>query len=442
MSQIEVRFGGKLPGGVSASLEVPLEVLSADFERIAMGGLPMSGQPVQLDVPIGGPVVVRALLPSGEFVSATVAVPTGEAGERSATVLRLERTGGPSSRAPRRTTLRSGQPASGASGLRSLWMGGPLLEDEAQLSEAAITGVYRPGKPLQTGADLQWRYETATTVILEPAPQETTDESLFDSYRLRRAGANGEEPDDSTEEIEPLLLKVDGHPAAGAREAGAAALSWAVSVPPGSPLDISLVRAAGPDRLFELQLSGGDPRGEALLGYLRQGAFRHAAAIGEPLVQEVEVGLRNGVPDPNVAVAVGYYLLQTGRLSEAGWTEDLADAFDSISDGAVFHAWAVLGRPTPDLKELARRLRQAVRRGLPIYTTGLRRLYDALSWMVDQGGELGEELSDDLAITRGAATRADWEALFTTIRLDRASALLLEGEPLGLPPPVPGAPLQ
>jgi hypothetical protein len=82
-----------------------------------------------------------------------------------------------------------------------------------------------------------------------------------------------------------------------------------------------------------------------------------------------------------VAAAIGGYCrLRAARFEELhNWTKNLDESFDWLPDGAVIHAWHRLQGESPDLRSARARLLEAERRGLPLFTSGLRLLFDGLS---------------------------------------------------------------
>jgi hypothetical protein len=120
--------------------------------------------------------------------------------------------------------------------------------------------------------------------------------------------------------------------------------------------------------------------GEALLGYLSSGATHLAAVVGDELANRAaETHLEAKLGDPTAAAIGAYYLLRVGDLARLhDWANNLANWIPWLPDGAVIHAWQLLRQPQPDATQARQRLLQAVERGLPIYTEGLRLLYDGL----------------------------------------------------------------
>jgi hypothetical protein len=134
-----------------------------------------------------------------------------------------------------------------------------------------------------------------------------------------------------------------------------------------------------------LLVKAGQAAAQMLLGFLAGGDFGAARQVGEAVMDHAENFLKDKEEDPSSAAIGGYYLLKAGELERLhDWTRNLADWFPWMADGAVIHAWHLLRRPKPDIERARQRLLEAVRRGLPLFTEGLRLLYDGLDFFASQ----------------------------------------------------------
>jgi hypothetical protein len=103
------------------------------------------------------------------------------------------------------------------------------------------------------------------------------------------------------------------------------------------------------------------------------------------------------------------------------WANNLDYWFEWMADGPIIHAWQIIaevrGRPDSDkgrLRDARERLLEAVKRGIPIYTEGLRLLRDGLL-LFDRAAEGGDEEVASALRTIGAYTAvADWSATTTS----------------------------
>jgi hypothetical protein len=166
------------------------------------------------------------------------------------------------------------------------------------------------------------------------------------------------------------------------------------------------------DRI-ETIISGQDRRAETLLGYLASGAIKQARQVAEASLAESL--LYGKFQDPTAAAVGGYYLLRIGDIGRLhNWASNLADWFDWLPDGPIIHAWQMLYEPEPDMQAARARLLQAVDRGVPFYTDGLRLLFDGLTMLAANQDEPDPLLDEALGRVRRYAMAAVWSATTTT----------------------------
>lgn len=129
--------------------------------------------------------------------------------------------------------------------------------------------------------------------------------------------------------------------------------------------------------LYSVRLESTQPAADTVLTYLRRGDFTAAAAM-EKWVDESEDLLRRKMSDPYAAVVAAYLLLRLGRTDVMrDWTRNLAQAFPFLPDGCVL--WASQMMKDTDMDgDIREQLLEAMARGLPVYSEGLRLLIDAL----------------------------------------------------------------
>lgn len=133
-----------------------------------------------------------------------------------------------------------------------------------------------------------------------------------------------------------------------------------------------------------------------------------------------------------LAASAGAYVLVDQWLRQRGtdpraaawleWIDNLARWFPWLPDGEILRGWiALAGRAGKPLVETARgAFVEAERRGIPVYTAGVRRLADGLVRIANQDKAEGREdraVIDALERTRRVAWSTDPRFPFTTIRL-------------------------
>ncbi len=190
------------------------------------------------------------------------------------------------------------------------------------------------------------------------------------------------------------------------------------AIPPSRHARILLVRAdTDPmtDANVRALVDADRPSAEALLGYLEQGAVKAARRIAPDVINQAISLLGGKREDPLSAVIAGYFLLRASRLERQSWMENLANWFTTLPDGAIIYGASLLrGEDAlPEWREKARHyLLEAVKRGIPAYTIGLRLLFDSLR-QVAMYFEQDDTLRTALAKVRAVAAYTDWETTTT-----------------------------
>jgi hypothetical protein len=442
VSRIQVEFEGVLvPSSLNTSgygyrnVRIPVEVLSADLVQVAEGDISLAGEAgPPILVPGPGAYQVRVTLPSGELISRTVVVPDVVVGEPEPIVkvrllLRdrsaaewlgwawpLER----HSRRLRNRPLEDSAPPEQRTSRSDLFLGGEDAGQEAAQDLSIIAdGLFVRARLQETpGGSGALVYQPDMHSTLNEIPVGEIDVRTSATFRVTQPAVGS--GDSSTRQ--PVLLRFLTPNPADATDRGV----WGVILPPQAETDLLFLRTDAREAPVRVKVRGEDPRMDVLLAYLKQGAMRQALAVGDAFISQADQMLRGKMQDPVGAVVAGYFLLQTGRLERAGWMQILAERFSGIPDGAVIYAWALLMGAEPDVPRAANYLRTAAERGIPLFTIGLRRLYDGLTYVRELDPHYNRDLRVPFSVVRAVAAKAEWEAVYTTFRLGETSSLILE----------------
>ncbi len=228
----------------------------------------------------------------------------------------------------------------------------------------------------------------APSSVSQHPPDETTirGSDLFDDASAVVWAREG----DAWRHLEPYVLEPLGNGRFGASlpngrmyavQVGGPNLPWRIVLLPPTKLEIDVVLKPSHSQLdvgVGVKVHLKDPRAEATLRYNEAGAWQSARTLAETSVAE-EL-LRAKEVDVTGAVVGAYTLLRTGEYAHLhDWPNNLANMYPWLPDPAVIHAWQLLEEPGAPQFEVAQdRLLQAERAGLPIFSEGLRRLYDGL----------------------------------------------------------------
>lgn len=168
------------------------------------------------------------------------------------------------------------------------------------------------------------------------------------------------------------------------------------------------VEPAGDDdpHVIRVRLRTNDPAADTILSYLQRGDIGAAAAM-ERWAESSHSMLQSKMSDPYAAAVGGYLLLRLNRFDLLhDWPRNLADWFDFLPDGCIIWAWQLLRQNADRRPEILGYLKEAVARGLPVYTPGLRLALDGLQL-------LGRDGQDALAQLQEQAGAVLWTSPLT-----------------------------
>lgn len=158
-----------------------------------------------------------------------------------------------------------------------------------------------------------------------------------------------------------------------------------------------------------------------VFGYLSSGDLPSAAQVVETAVDRLAAKFFNAL----AAAGAAYILVRSAsetktRAVWVPWLANLRNYFPSLADGAILDGWAHLngiGRPR-DVSQAAMAFVQAVDRGLPLYTAGVRLLFDGMTRAaVVPKQKLPAGFDDALEVVRRLALHIDVRQTFTVVRL-------------------------
>lgn len=211
--------------------------------------------------------------------------------------------------------------------------------------------------------------------------------------------------------FEPTLLEVR----TGARR------SVFVSLPPGNICQCLIKRTEGEARNFgpvDVAVSTNNFKAEALITLLTNGAIDKARTLSD--AKEAEKLLYEKQSNAPAAAIGGYFLLKTGELDRLhDWASNLADWFPWLADGPVIHATQLLSKREKsehDISLIRARLLEAVGRGIPVYSEGLRLLEKGLTQLWYHFEESDAEINSARKKIGYYAATVDWNQETTTFR--------------------------
>lgn len=207
-------------------------------------------------------------------------------------------------------------------------------------------------------------------------------------------------------------------------QVGGGGIPWiCVCLPPSPRLRCLIKPSEGPvDAVHPLDItvSTENWKAESLLALLTSGSINRAKSLMK--IEQAERLLYDKVADPAAAAIGGYYLLKMSALEQMhDWANNLANWFQWMPDGAIIHAWQLLKKADSKQevvdKKVRERFLQAIQRGIPIYTEGLRLLYDGLkllSYSSSDSDAMDNAIKDALKHMQAYVQAVDWSQETTT----------------------------
>lgn len=182
-------------------------------------------------------------------------------------------------------------------------------------------------------------------------------------------------------------------------QVGGPMVPWkCVAVPTGCRVEILVRPTAAPlgrTHPLDVIVSTSNVKAAALLGFVQRGDMALAQSWTQAWAESsgapeltAERLLAKKVWDPPAAAVGGYYLLRARAFERLhDWANNLANWFPWMADGAIIRAWQMIadlrrwrgrrGRK-PSFEPVCLRLLEAVDRGVPLYSEGLRLLREGL----------------------------------------------------------------
>ena len=389
MNAIHIKFQGDFAD--VWDVEAPVEVIDGQMETVEETTVALGGSK-RIDNLKPGPYLVRATLPSGERLAASVSLSPDQT---------------PSAPEPEAILISSESPGSGK---RMSWpyAASKLSEPSPDAREKAVSfGRWEPNQtvlpiPIDAAYSLSFDLERGAWATasrkFECAVNTDFNEAsgVSASYRLFNLQAAG------SQEWSPCCLQIKT-PNGDAQT---------IVIPPLNSAELLFLK--GDDKMRRAFVRGNNPKAEALLSYMTQGNFSDARRTSEKLLAEASQMLFGKMEDPASAIIAAYYMLRAGKVTNPGWLRVLADHFSHIADGAVIYAWYLMRRAAPDMDEVREYFIQAIQRGIPCCTYGVRLLYDGLYMLTERNSE-DREAHACFENFRAVARNADWGSQTTSI---------------------------
>ena len=192
-----------------------------------------------------------------------------------------------------------------------------------------------------------------------------------------------------------------------------------VCLPPSVRLKILIKPASRPNQLMhpiDVIVSSSKWLSEAILSLITSGDMEQAKSLSN--AREAEMLLYKKIEDPTGATVGGYFLLKINDLDRLhDWANNLSNWFEWMPDGSIIHAWQLINdrlNIQKNIPIIRKRLLEAVDRGIPIYTEGLRLLLEGLTMLSYHFFKQDRDIEMALRKIKNIAGEADWNCPTTT----------------------------
>jgi hypothetical protein len=172
-------------------------------------------------------------------------------------------------------------------------------------------------------------------------------------------------------------------------------------------------RGDGPPYLASVKVTG-DASARVLFTYLRTSLTDRARTIAPDWAKQAAIYLEHKIEDPVAATQGAYVLLGLGDDRRRQWVENLAEWFEFLPDGAVIAGWHDIRRDEPERAKAW--FSMALSRGIPMYSEGVRLLYQGCAYLQDLLRE-DAEIAGLSAIAYRLASFANLNSELTCLRL-------------------------
>lgn len=208
-------------------------------------------------------------------------------------------------------------------------------------------------------------------------------------------------------------------------QVGGPKIPWRfIALPPNRELKCLIRPNTGPTSLahpLEVVIASDNWEAETILTLLKNNTVDKAQNLYENSNlkgRNAENLLRSKMQDPCAAAIGAYYLLRLENFDRLhDWARNLANWVQWLPDGSIIWAWQLIkqGRldGNVDIEEVRQRLLEACERGMPVYTEGLRLLWDGIRMLNDSLPD-DEQIKEALNKVYNYVEAIDWNSPITT----------------------------
>ena len=296
---------------------------------------------------------------------------------------------------------------------------GEIIKQPVDLTKGS-TGVVLNLEILSPHESQEWAYTSKT---LDPLADEDLFDQKYEGAWLRLWIKKGDSWEISPNPIQEssdwksdgvsYSMKVDRE--LQALQIGGKNIQWkCIMIPPGRKI-MCLIRPVKDQsetvHPLEVVISTTNSLAESLLSFLQSGDMDMVKSMIEKNASSL---LFQKMISPTNAAIGGYVLLKVGKEDRMrNWAENLTNWIDWLPDAPIIRAWQLINQKSENISEIRSLFLEAVDRGVPIYTEGMRLLVKGLKMLYFHNKQ-DQEIEKAYLNIKKYWEAIDWSASTTT----------------------------
>ena len=193
-----------------------------------------------------------------------------------------------------------------------------------------------------------------------------------------------------------------------------------VNLPVSESVYCRVLKNKGPEGyvhelMFDLELN--NKEAGAILRLMMSGDIERAKTLSGH-IRFAEKLLYSKIENPSYAALGGYFLLRSNSMEQLhDWPRNLANWFEWFPDGCIIYAAQLMRSEKPVVEDIEYWLIEAYQRGIPLYTEGLRLLYEGFTKLYFMDYRKSSIIETAFKETQKWISYADTESGFTVLRI-------------------------
>jgi hypothetical protein len=283
-------------------------------------------------------------------------------------------------------------------------------ESERRVADQKVSLTYGFFDQWRTQASNESLESSSDTVVITPFGKQVA--TLPGTFQLENH--RGWEPDST--KWRPLLMYVRF----SYRSTGAKNQEALIVYPPSNPpQELTLIPDGNPGANpsapgLRVYANSGNQEVDTIFEYVRNADLHMARQLAPRMIERAQDILQGKVSNPVQATLAAYALLKVSNTERTDWVLNLTNWFNYLPDGPIIYAWYLIREGKAEQAHEFFRL--ALRRGLPMYSEGVRLLRDGLNFLRGLYPQ-DPEVQADAARANRLSGLANFDSDLTCLRL-------------------------